>query len=493
MELRNNIINTALLGTEKKQLSAAELPASLQPPIEQILQEPTDNETKFLKGATLVLNFCRAGVLPLKLQLQSDEAPRETLTYCSKDAIRVLREILSNKYHTLTWYWCKLCSEKNLIVQPHLLPELFEWGVATRKQHAGLFRQVIGERGIWFANFSDEWAFVNSAGELTDWDTATLKQRITYLEQLRNDKPAMVVEKIQDVWKEENAASRVELIAPLAINISQDDEAFLMEILSDKSQKVKEKALQLLKLIPNSELMQVYEQILRDSTQFVQGKMLGLIGQSISIKLKLSDSEQIRKTGIQVLSSDKGISDDDFILQQLIAEVPPSFWEKHLQCGAAQTVKIFASKSDLKKFQLPICNAVIKFKNQTWAAEIMEQFSTAPVQLLYVMDDETRIRHAEKFLKESISEVVLSLRSGTIKDWPLKFTKSLLSLLAENPSAFNKSFYETISLYLPSSLVKELDSLTPPDEFKKLHWPTLAQEIKELIEMKERVKGVFSI
>jgi hypothetical protein len=492
MEFRNNIINTALLGTEKKQLSAAELPASLQPPVEQILQEPTDNETKFLKGATLVLNFCKAGILPLKLPLQPDEAPRETLTYCSKDAIRVLRDTLSNKYHTLTWYWCKLCSEKNLIVQPHLLPELFEWGLATRKQHAGLFRQVIGERGIWFARFSDEWAFVNSAGELTDWDTATLKQRVTYLEQLRNDRPPMAVEKIQAVWKEENAASRVELIGPLAINISADDEAFLMEILSDKSQKVKEKALQLLKLIPGSDLMQMYEQILRDSVQLVQGKMLGLIGQSISIKLKLSDSEQIRKTGIQVLSSEKGISDDDFVLMQLMAEVLPSFWEKHLQCNAAQAVKIFASKSDLKKYQLPLCNAVIKFNNKTWASEIMEQFSTTPVQLLYVMDDETRIRHAEKFLQASISEVVLSLRSGAIVDWPLKFTRSLLTLLADNPTAFNKNFYETISLYLPSSLIKELDSLTPSDELKKLYWPKLAQEIKELMEMKERVKIVFS-
>jgi len=491
MEFRNNIINTALLGTEKKQLSAAELPPSIQPQIEQILQESTDNETKFLKGATLVLNFCRAGVMPLKVALQPDESPREVLTYCSRDAIRVLRDTLSYKFNTLTWYWCKLCNEKNLIVQPHLLPELFEWGVATRKQHAGLFRQVIGERGVWFSRFSEEWAFVNAAGELTDWDTATLKQRVSYLEQLRNDRPAMAVEKIQAAWKEENAASRVELIGPLAINISLDDEAFLMEILSDKSQKVKEKALQLLKLIPGSELMRVYEQILRDSTQLVQGKMLGLIGQSISIKLKLSDSEQIRKTGIQVLSSDKSISDDNFILMQLMAEVPPSFWEKHLQCDAAQAVKIFASKNELKKFQLHLCKSVIKFNDKTWAGEIMEQFSTAPVQLLWVLDDEARIRHAEKFLKESVSEVVLSLRSGAIVDWPLKFTKSLLTLLADNPTAFNKNFYESISLYMPQSLIKELDSLTPSDELKKLYWPKLAQEIRELVEMKERVKRVF--
>jgi hypothetical protein len=68
-----------------------------------------------------------------------------------------------------------------------------------------------------------------------------------------------------------------------------------------------------------------------------------------------------------------------------------------------------------------------------------------------------------------------------------------VALLADNPTAFNKSFYETISLYLSSSLIKELESLTPPDEVKKLYWPKLAQEIRELIEMKERIKLVFSI
>jgi hypothetical protein len=490
MQFRNNIINTALLGTEKKQISASELPEILNTSIEQIAKEDSDNETKFLKTAAMALSFYKAGIQPLKLSLEPDEAPDEKLSYCSKEAIRILKETLDSKYHSLTWLWCKKCMGKNLIVQPHLLPDLFEWGVATKKYSAELFRSVIGNRGQWLSKFSDEWGFVRSGDQMTDWETGSIQQRVRYLEGLRVGNPASAIDKIRSVWKEENAANRVELLETIAINISREDEEFLIQISNDKSQKVKEKTLQLLKLIPDSQIILMYQQVLKESIRLNQSKMLGLINK-ISIDVKLTLNEEIFKTGIQNLSSDKKVSDDDYILMQLVAEVPPSFWESQFNCNPEEAVKWFATKDELKKFQGALCNAIFKFTNKIWGKEVFEHFSTVPVQLLLMLDEAERSNYAEKLLKENVNEVVNALRTSEATEWNYKFCKQLLAITVENPSYYNKSFYEGISVYLPSSIAKDLDSFMPSEEWKRNYWSKTSQEIKEFISIKEKIKNTF--
>jgi hypothetical protein len=122
----------------------------------------------------------------------------------------------------------------------------------------------------------------------------------------------------------------------------------------------------------------------------------------------------------------------------------------------------------------------------------MEQFGVAPVQLLGVMDDELRTNYAERFLKDNAGEVVQILRTGAIKDWPLKFTKMLITVLVNNPSVYSKSFYETISLYLPTAIVKDLDSITPSEDWAKNYWPNLSLEIKDLVALKETIRSMWN-
>lgn len=490
MQFRDNIINTALLGTDKKQISASELPEALNANIEQIAKDDSDNETKFLKTAAMVLSFYKAGIQPLKLSFEPDEAADEKLSYCSKEAMRVLKEILDYKYYSLTWLWCKKCMEKNQIVQPHLLPDLFEWGVANKKHSANLFRSVIGNRGYWLSKFFDEWAFVQSNNHVTDWETGSIQQRVRYLEGVRADDPTSAIDKIRSVWKEENAANKLELLETIAINISKADEEFLIQISADKSQKVKEKTLQLLKLIPDSQIILMYQQILKDSIRIYQAKMLGLINKT-SIDVKLVLNEEIFKTGIQNLSSDKKVSDDDYILMQLVAEVPPSFWELQFNCNPAEAVKWFSTKDELKKFQGPLCNAAFKFNNKLWGKEILEQFNTVPVQLLLVLDEAERSNYAEKLVKENVNEVVNALRTSEATEWSYRFCKQLLAITAENPSYYNKNFFESISIYLPSSIAKDLDSFVPSEEWKRNNWIKTTQEIKEFISIKEKIKNTF--
>ena len=493
MNLKDTIITTALLGTEKKQVNPAEFPDALKPSLEKVLEEDSDNETKFLRLAAIALNYIRAGAMPVNISIPISEAPEEEKAYCPDEAMSVLKELLSNKYQNLTWLWCKRCSNSNLIVQPELLPELFEWGVATKKQWAALFTSVIGKRGIWLSKFSDDWNFVNALEEETDWEIASLLQRLNFLETLRKHNPAEAREKIASVWKEENAAARLELLETLAINISRDDEDFLNQTLTDKSQKVKDKALQLLKLIPDSQLIQRYRQVLKDSFSLSANKVFGLISKT-SIDVKLKHDEEIFRTGIQNLSSDKKISDENFILMQLISEVPPDFWVEHFGTDSAEVIKMLVSRDELKKFQSSLTNAVLKFRNKGWAKLIINHFDISSVSILPLLEDNEKIRYAEYLLKvyPNVNDIVTVLRNTSdTKEWNYNFTRQLLSVMAQDPYSY-ANLFESICIYFPAAVANDVDRFFPSEEWKRNYWQKISVQIKEFIRLKEKIKAIFS-
>jgi hypothetical protein len=90
MEFWNTIINTALLGTDKKELSTAEFFSELAEVCEQIhTNEVLDKEDKFLQIAAVVFNYRQCGVAPFeKEDLLIKEAVREDKSYCSAMALQ---------------------------------------------------------------------------------------------------------------------------------------------------------------------------------------------------------------------------------------------------------------------------------------------------------------------------------------------------------------------------------------------------------------------
>lgn len=490
MSLKEHIITTALLGTSKKQVNPADFPAALKSSIEKF--QGQDNETMFLQAASLSLNYMKAGVKPLNIPLTSNEAPAEEKPYCSNEATMVLRELLSAKYPNLTWFWCKRCREKGQIVQPTLLPELFEWGVATKKHWSELFSSVIGKRGQWLAQFSADWQFVNTVDEEIDWETASLPQRVTFLKKLRLQHPQEAREKIASVWKEENAASRQELLETLSTGIHKDDEAFLLQTLNDKSLKVKELAWQLLKMIPDSEIILKYRQILQDSFIVTSNKVLGLISKTnIDVRLKL-DGEEIFKTGIQNLSSDKRISDENFILMQLTGEVPPAFWSAHFNASPEEVVKMFATRDELKKFQPSLVQSVIKFSERSWA-KLVVGFGTNSVALLPLLEGADKISYAEYLLKvqNNLADIVNALRNEeNPSGWNYNFSRQLLSAMAQDPYTY-ANLFESIAVYLPAAVVNDLDKFFPSEEWKRNYWQKTSGQIQEYIRLKEKIKAIF--
>lgn len=488
MEFKDSIINTALLGTGKKQLEIDELPSALHADFETIQLYNEDTETRFIKTAALALNFYRAGAQPVKINVEYDECIAEQLEYCSAKAQSILKELLADKHNTLIWFWCIQCSSRKQIVQPDILPSFLDWGQATKNWSRDLLVPVIGQRGIWLSKYKPQWQFVQVENELPEWDTATLNQRIGYLKKMRVESPVSALEKIQSIWKEENAAGRAELLATLAINLSVSDESFLVSILSDKSKVVKDNALALLKSIPNSSIINSYRAVLRKSILIKNSKLLGLINKT-SIEIRLNfDNEEIFTTGIDKLSSDKNITDDDHILAQLIAEVAPQFWTEHFVLELPEVVKLFAKRDELKKFKRAFCNSVIKFPDTVWVKEILTQFEDSDVRLLNILPANERQLFAEKFTRQYLEEVINALRTDNIVEWEVSLAQTIITETAQNPHRFNKVFYESISVYLPATLIAKLSHIQVSDDWRKKSWENLSVEIEKLITIKESIK-----
>jgi len=178
MELWNNMINTAMIGTDKKSLGSNDLPVDLVEAGATVLQNNSiDKEEKFLQLASLAFNYRQCGVLPLhKEQITLLAAPAEEKEYCNNNALQVLKDIIDSENIALLQYWLQHCNEKNKIVQPEIVPSLL--AIATQQKHLQTaIASSCGKRGEWLAKFNETWAFSTNETAEELWQTGTIEQR----------------------------------------------------------------------------------------------------------------------------------------------------------------------------------------------------------------------------------------------------------------------------------------------------------------------------
>ena len=100
-----------------------------------------------------------------------------------------------------------------------------------------------------------------------------------------------------------------------AVGLSKSDEAFLQEIVAtDRSSNVKETARRLLCSLPDSKLVKIYENYCGGnyiSISFWDGRMI-----------RLNLTPEMKKLGLEEVSSNKNEKDDRFLLRQLAERVP---------------------------------------------------------------------------------------------------------------------------------------------------------------------------
>ncbi len=255
MQFWDNIVNRAMIGTDKKQPGIAELPADLAEPATLIHNnEGTDKEQKFLQLAAVAFNFRQAGITALQKEVDILPAPDELKEYCNTAASQALEDILSEESIPLLKFWLQHCDGKQQIAMPGTLPSLL--GIGTQHKNLQvLIASCCGKRGEWLSGFNEAWNFSSTQTGEDLWQTGTPEQRKIIFKETRKTDPARARARLQQTWPQEDANTKTGFLELMPENIGEEDIPFLDSLSTEKSKKVKEEAIKLLKQIPGSAIV----------------------------------------------------------------------------------------------------------------------------------------------------------------------------------------------------------------------------------------------
>ncbi len=490
------IVNNAMLGTTKLPLRAADLPEAITEQVE--VSDTADAEEDFLRFGSLVYQYRQSGCVPLNLRsavLSAAEA--EIKPYCQASATAVLRTILSEEHSALLKIWLEQCELAHKCAESECVPALLDISVA-KKELRSLILSVCGKRGEWLGRLNPQWNF--SAPEpdaQTVWQTGRAEERKDLLRSLRAQQPAAALELLQSSWDTEGANEKVSFLEILNTGLSESDLVWL-ESLKEKGTKVNNAIQDLIKRIPASRPVQSYMALLKEAvTMKISKALLGMLAKTtVEVNEKITFPDPIFKSGIEKLSSDKNVSDTQYILIQLIASVPPSFWNDHLKETPEAIIKLFQKEKKTALYVPALALAAIKFRDIAWAQALVDHgdeeiLENALVSLIGSLPAMERDRYALRFIKKKPQELI-NMLTDFDDEWSHELAKAVLAFTSQEVYAYNKPFYRAVVKNIPVAMLKELESFTPSEEQKKAYWRNQSHELAGVLTLKQQILQSFS-
>lgn len=492
MEFWNNIINTALLGTDKRQVSSSELPAEIAEVYEQLTTNETLNkEEKFLQITSVAFNYRQCGATPfLKEALIFEKAPMETKAYCNANAWQVLTDILEEQSYSLLKFWLQHCYKQQQIVLPEIIPTLF--GIAANKRNLSvLITQCCGERGLWLTSFNPTWNFYVPENDEDAWQNGTAEQRKKVIKKLHQADPAKAREWLQQTWPSENANAKAELLKQLATSVTAGDADWLESLQEEKSQKIKDFVPGLLKQIPASSIVASYRNIVEKSITLKKEKAFLGMGNKTALHIQLSGTdENIFKTGIEKLSNTKEFTDDEFIIYQLMQFNPPENYETHFNSSPEQVINYFQKEKATQKFLGALVDSIVTFKNNKWATAFMQHSDEFYSGIIPVLTEDQQDKYSLKFFDKEPDNII-RLAKERESEWSVELTKTIFKHTAKQMYQYNRAFYNECIHLIPATMVMELEKCTPTEEHFRNAWSNMSEYISKLISLKLQTAQAF--
>lgn len=493
MQTWNNLVNNALLGTSKKQPTQQDIAPELAPAWNAIQQQQPDTTDAFLQLAAVTSAYKQSGMMPLTATDDSITiAPSEERSYCGNFASSVLHDILTEESQPLLQYWLIQCAAKSQLVWPEFIPDLLRNAVSDEGIR-DLVSQCCGNRGAWLASLNPAWNFATTADAAERWHTGTPEQRNKVLREQRSEDAAKGRELLQETWNQENAATRAALLSQMEVNLSKKDLPWLETLLNDKSTKVKEEAIRLMALIPESPLVMQYWSVLQQAVTLAKGRtVLGIGGKrSLQMALPADADPGIYKHGIQKLSNDKAFTDDEFILYQLIESVPPVLWEDAFSADPADIIGWFRQEKKHRKFVEALAVAALHFKDQRWIVALAENAEIFYIGLLEYLPEPLQDKFAVIAFNADADETLRIVGNYTRK-WPLDLAQAIFAFTAKQPYQYSKNFYHLHIRRIPEAIAPELEKLGPQEDYAKNLWSNMRHYIQKLIAIKANTIRAFN-
>lgn len=479
------VIQTALIGTDKQTISTNEMDENLLPAFTTITSNTgIDKEEQFLQIATLIHQYTFCGTEPIvKADSSLPICEAETQAYCSSSATNILKEILYEDSSGLLAMWLQLCASKQQIVAPVLLPDLFE--KAVQQKNLRQYITCFGKRGEWLSQFNTAWQFATPTSDEELWQRGTANERKTVLQQLRTTNATQAREWLQETWPQENAASKQSLLEAFATNISDADVPWLESLTNEKSSKVKEDVLKLLQQIPSATIVQQYTHFLQQSLLLKKEKtMFGLSSkQVLEIAVPNDIAAQMKQHGLENLSNKIEFTDDEWMVFQLIEHVPPKALEQHLQLQPQNIIELLQKEDTTKKFISAIVAATVRFSSKECAIALMQFSDVFYLDILPLIPMQQQEFYSKKFFKGHEQSIIHHATNRDV-EWSPELTQLILQYAAANPYNYNKNFYNQHIHLIPVKAITMLNNCTPTEGYASNYWNNTKTYIEKIITLR---------
>jgi hypothetical protein len=494
MEQWVKIVNLAMLGTEKAKLEEKYFDVHTSEVFEQITQRTDNKEDQFLQSATMLSNYRRCGFIPLRAEngLMS-ASPEEEKSYANAVAHATLADVLSTSNTPLLQFWLMHCVQANQLIRPEILPEILSLG-SNAKQLRTLIGACMGARGKWLVQWNEAWQWSAHISQDDAWENGSLAERKVALTMTREQDPARGLSLLVEAWPRENAATRAELLECLKTGVGEEVLPWLEQLMQEKSVKVRDAAMSLLKTIPQSTLLQRYWTFLKASINIEQGKGLLGFGTKYTLTIHPPPHDPANPIpGIDPLSGNKGISDELYIVSQCISHIPPHFWTEHYLKDITVFLEFFR-KNDKYRLLLPAFgHAAVTFRNDEWLRTIIQMDeSTFYPEAVFALPQREVEKYFMGFLQhDGEAPRIFQMLEHLKEEWSVNFTRELFKYTARNPYQFHKGFYTEHAASIPVAAIAELEKCTPKEEHHRQSWIKNTESIERLLSLKARTVQAF--
>ncbi|MEV3992173.1 DUF5691 domain-containing protein [Streptomyces sp. NPDC049837] len=385
-----DLVTTALLGTDRR------------PPAADVLAPGKDAPAALLDAAALHTVRRRAGLLPGPAAALPEPAPHDDRPPLPDAARRRLGQLLADRSGAssgggrrgaapdlteLLPQWLAAADEHGYRAPAAALPALLDTARArTDLRPAAL--AFAGPRGLWLARLNPEWRFAlrgaSGGTALPDpadqdavrrlWEEGLFAERVAVLGAVRAHDPAAAVALLASTWPTERAEDRLMFLDSLRGDLSDADEPFLEQALSDRSRNVRSTAAELLSALPHSAL--AHRMAERASTCVGLDRTGG--DALITVEAPHECDAGMQRDGV-LPDPPSGRGERSWWLGQLVESAPLSLWPSRL--GGRTPVEIVAlpvADDWRDELHAAWCRAAVRQRDPAWARALLGPPTTPP-------------------------------------------------------------------------------------------------------------------
>ncbi|HOY12789.1 MAG TPA: hypothetical protein PLY70_06595 [Saprospiraceae bacterium] len=450
----NEILNTALIGTDKKAADYSILDADILNPLEQISHN--DPEEKLIRAAALLIYFHEAGSKLKKYKGPAIENIQESSEQCGPIFAHQLEKILILDINLKDFFlglWLDKIIGKNQIAREDQILTLIDEGIKSNQFLRNKILQTIGEKGKIILSFKPAFSVGTPyKSGIQKWIEGSNAERLEFIAENR----LIAFDLIKKDWNSESIVFKKSVIEIISKDSNADEILFIQELYDNefvfkaKEKKTEREIRNLLALklvtIPNHPLHQLLvDKIKSYCVEEKKGGFFGL-GNTITRAFKLPEKPDEffnkdhfnARLGVEPVNNDSAlyINEVNYLFANLLPFISTAEWASLLNQKHSDVFDYFLKD---KQFLTLIEGKKISYLQQ---ALYESCFNFAERELILYLFDQSFMAHSQ------IQDLIPLLNSDDLLFW-LKsqknpFSSNYVMFWTQKNGIWDKSFSHTI-------------------------------------------------